>query len=93
MSKRHKRLDPRRWARTRRAVFERDGWRCRKCGKAGRLECDHVIPLEKDPDQDPYAVEGCQTLCRPCHIKKTAHENTEPMRRPWKEFVRELAEK
>ena len=26
--------------------LDRDGWACVKCGKAGRLECDHRIPLE-----------------------------------------------
>ena len=91
MSQHHARLDARRWAKVRRAVFERDGWRCRRCGKAGRLEADHVVPLDKDRKQDPYAVEGCQTLCRTCHIAKTADENTDPMRRPWRDWVREIA--
>ena len=50
----HTHLNARRWDAVRRAVFERDGWRCRKCGKAGRLECDHVTPSQRDPGQDPY---------------------------------------
>jgi len=59
-------------------VFRRAGYRCQMCGKAGRLECDHRIPLFRDPDQDPYALNGLQALCRSCHIEKTAGENRKP---------------
>jgi len=74
-------------------VFERDGWRCVRCGRAGRLECDHVVPLERDPRQDPYGPDGCQALCRPCHIAKTAAENRRPLtagERAWRELVAEI---
>ena len=81
MSRRHHALDRGRWQRTRRAVFDRDGWRCRCCGRPGRVECDHVVPLWKDPRQDPYAVENCQTLARACHIRKTRAERAERVRR------------
>ena len=60
VSRRHIRLSGKRWQRTRWEVFERDGYRCVRCGKAGRLECDHIVPLELDPDQDPYDADGCQ---------------------------------
>ena len=95
MSRHHARLDWRRWARVRRAVFRRDGYRCVRCHKAGRSECDHVIPLDTDPDQDPYDIDGCQTLCRSCHIAKTAAENRGDMmpgRKEWLELVSELLE-
>ena len=78
MAKRHARLDRRRWERTRRIVFARDGYRCRCCGKVGALECDHIVSLNRDPDQDPYDPDGCQTLARGCHIRKTAGENRRP---------------
>ena len=29
-------------------MFDRDGYRCRTCGKAGRLNCDHVKRSLKD---------------------------------------------
>ena len=54
--------NPRRWQAVRRAVFKRDGYRCRSCGKAGRLECDHVVAIFRGGDW--WAVENCQALCR-----------------------------
>lgn len=81
MSARHKRLDRRRWEATRRAVFKRDGYRCRCCGRSGRLECDHVVPLTDDPTQDPYDPANCQTLARACHIAKTRRESASRRRR------------
>ena len=91
----HYRLNRRRWARVRRAVFDRDRYRCRACGRPGRLECDHVAPLWRDRDQDPFALDGLQTLCTPCHIRKTAGENRkpDPARDAWRAMVAELAGK
>ena len=93
MSGRHARLNSHRWARVRRAVFERDGWRCVMCGRAGRLEADHINPMEREPGQDPYDVNGLQTLCRSCHIEKTAAENRRegtPAELAWRELVAAL---
>ena len=47
LSRHHTRLHARRWAAARRQALDRDRYRCRSCGRAGRLECDHVIPLER----------------------------------------------
>lgn len=79
MSRHHAHLNARRWAAVRRLVFKRDQFRCVMCGRAGRRECDHVVPLEHDPTQDPYDPNGLQTLCRSCHIAKTAAENRRPL--------------
>ena len=87
-------INRRLWARVRRAVFRRDGWRCVRCGRAGRLEADHIVPLAENPGQDPYDLDGCQTLCRGCHISKTADENRpQPAadRQAWKEHLAKLA--
>ena len=90
-----------RWLAVRRAVFERDGYRCRSCGKAGRLECDHIKPLHLGGDV--WALSNLQTLCRSCHIFKTKHENSkgkfdprswailQGSRRAWVLFRDELA--
>ena len=93
MSKRHARLHARRWRAVRRAVLERDGWRCTACGRPGRLEVDHIRPLQREPGQDPYDVNGLQSLCRSCHIAKTSRENRRelsPAEAEWRDFVREL---
>ena len=37
-------VNPHRWGVVRRFILKRDGYRCRACGKAGRLEVDHIVP-------------------------------------------------
>ena len=88
-SRNHAALDRRRWRRVRRQVLDRDGWRCRECGRYGN-EVDHVRPL-KDGGQ-PYALDNLQTLDRGCHIRKTASENTrpDPARDAWRELVERM---
>lgn len=89
MSRNHRQLHRARWQAVRLEVLDRDGWRCRTCGKAGRLEVDHVIPLEEHPGQDPYDPAGLQTLCRRCHADKSAAERgpPDPAREAWREFL------
>ena len=59
-----------RWQRVRLAALERDGWRCRHCGRAaGRFEVDHIKPLAAGGAA--YALDNLQSLCRPCHFKKS----------------------
>ena len=53
-------------------MLDRDSWRCQKCGKAGRLECDHRVPM--DAGGAVYDLTNLQTLCRGCHISKTRLE-------------------
>ena len=69
-----KRPSSRQWGRVRLLVFDRDNWTCMKCGKAGRLECDHRTPLEDGGEL--YAMGNLQTLCRSCHIDKTSGERS-----------------
>ena len=90
LSRLHPNLNARRWAAIRRAVFERDGYRCVECGRAGCLECDHVTPMQREPGQDVYDPNGLQTLCRNCHIEKTRRENRRPLtpdELAWRELV------
>ena len=93
MSRHHTRLNACRWDAVRRAVFERDQFRCVGCGSAGRLEADHVTPLQREPGQDVYDPNGLQTLCRTCHIAKTTRENRRPpapAEAAWRKLVDEL---
>ena len=75
------------WRRVRRLVLDRDGWRCRTCGKAGRLQVDHFKPLSAGGDT--YALENLQALCVGCHVAKTAAENRNPNpeRDAWRALV------
>ena len=91
MSRNHQRLSLRRWARTRRAVFERDGYRCRTCGRPGRLEAYHEPPLHDGAD--PYDLEGVRTLCRSCHIERHRPDYIAPDRRRWLVYLRNLWKK
>ena len=79
-----KRMHWRRWKPLRAAILERDGYRCVKCGKAGRLEVDHIEPVESGGTDDPANL---QTLCRDCHILKTRLENIpDRERRDWEAY-------
>ena len=80
-------IDRRRWARVRRQVFQRDNWRCRACGKAGRLEAHHVQPLHKGGA--PFDLDNLETLCRGCHIE--AHRRKlSPGEAAWRALVDDL---
>ena len=87
MSRNHTKIRPKTWQCARRIVLQRDGYRCQSCGKAGRLEVDHVIPLQHGGH--PTAPDNLQTLCRQCHIQKTRAENRgeSPERDMWDEYI------
>ena len=88
MSRQHRKLDARRWARVRRAAFARDGYRCTACGRAGRLEAHHEPPLRAGAD--PYDLDGIRTLCRGCHIERHRPDDMTPGRAEWIEMVEEI---
>lgn len=76
------------WARLRKRVLARDGFRCRMCGGVGRFEVDHIRPLHLGGGD---GLDNLQTLCRSCHFKKTAAENTKvytPGRDEWQVRVK-----
>ena len=80
-----------RWQHVRKKVFARDNYRCRLCGSAGRLECDHIVPLRAGGN--PFELRNLQTLCRSCHIKKSARFNRKPDSpdvAAWRKKVREI---
>ena len=90
MGRQHRNLKGGRWDRVRRRVLDRDGWRCQACGRAGRLEVDHLTPLADGGGV--YALANLQALCRPCHFGKTRTENqarrgTPPPVAKWRELL------
>ena len=90
MSRRHTALDRPRWARVRRVVLQRAGYRSELSGRAGRLEVDHIVPLERGGD--PYELDNLQVLTRDEHIAKTRAENIrpDPEREAWRALVAEI---
>lgn len=55
---------PRSYAILRRAVLERDGWRCQQCGSLRNLDVHHVRRQSALGDD---AEVNLITLCRNCH--------------------------
>lgn len=53
----------------RRRVFERDGYRCKRCGSHHELHADHIIAESKGGEA---TLENLQTLCGPCNRAKGA---------------------
>lgn len=52
------------------SIYERDGYRCRKCGisdKYAKLEIDHIIPIAKGGKS---TYDNLQTLCHKCNTEK-----------------------
>lgn len=65
LQKRHRiRKVPREYARLRREILERDGWRCQKCGCSKNLDVHHVRRRSALGDD---AEANLITLCRACH--------------------------
>ena len=54
------------WRRLRLKIIERDGWRCRKCGRPGQLHVHHLQPVHLGGSDAP---ENLVTWCRSCHGK------------------------
>ena len=51
------------------AVYSRDGYRCRKCGRHTEdLEVDHIFPISKGGKS---VFENLQTLCHQCNSQKS----------------------
>ncbi len=96
MSRYHARMQTKAWQITRALVFKRDGYRCRRCSRPDRRECDHIVPLWQDPGQDPFDIDGCQTLCVDCHHAKTRNEarkradKDKPQQPAWDALVNEV---
>ena len=96
MSRHHRALPSRRWARFARQIKDRDGWRCQipTCGRRGRLEVDHIVPLEDGGD--PWDPDNCWALCGPCHATKTGtearlrHGGNDAARTAWQALIDEL---
>ena len=84
-------LHTRRWSRLRRVILDRDNWRCRVCGKHGKMEVDHIRPVRNGGAE--WDANNLQAICRACHMAKTANENGKPIspeRLAWRRLVGDL---
>ena len=66
----------REWKRIRVQVLQRDDYRCRDCGRAGRLEVHHLVAVRRGGAKlDPGNL---LTLCFRCH--RDRHARADPWR-------------
>ena len=80
----------RKWRKLRVLVLDRDGWVCQHCGKNGRMEVDHKIPLDVAPDK-MWEMSNLQSLCTSCHWEKSQAERTgrkpDPEVAKWRKYM------
>ena len=57
-----------RWQALRQFCLERAGFRCESCGRPGRLDCHHLLPIRKAFEQ-AFDPENIEILCRSCHCR------------------------
>ena len=76
-----------RWNRLRLKMLDKANWRCRKCGKAGRMELDHIQPVAHGGKW--WTESNLMVLCRECHFLKTGAENrlNSAEREAWADIV------
>ena len=74
------------WQRVRLIVLSRDGWRCVRCGRAGRLEVHHKRHVAQGGDEQP---ENLETLCLDCHKAEHRRDVTSPA---WRALIQEAKE-
>lgn len=83
----------RRWQGLRQEVLRRDGFACVQCGTRGPLEIDHIKPVRTHPELS-YDPANLQSLCAPCHTRKTriecGHAPQNPEREKWRAATRRL---
>lgn len=83
----------RRWKALRLEILRRDGFRCVACRARGRLEVDHIIPVRDAPVLS-FEPTNLQSLCPPCHTRKTrleiGHDPIHPERKKWRDSLKEL---
>lgn len=62
-----------RWTQARREARRRDGYRCRTCSSAVRLEVNHIVPRNGAGYGwgCHHHLSNLETLCHACHVKVT----------------------
>ena len=61
------------WRRLKQKIHLRDEWTCCSCGRVTmELELDHIVNVAQGGTDDEVNL---QSLCVPCHKKKTSKES------------------
>ena len=76
------------WPRFRLMIFDRDGYRCVDCGRPGRLEASHDLPVWKYPHLEMDET-NVKARCRPCHLAFDRRP-TPPATVAWRQLVRDM---
>ena len=64
-------------------------YRCQHCGRAGRLEVDHILRVADGGAE--LELDNLQALCRGVsHRKDCRRENTQEMRQEWRGYLANL---
>lgn len=73
------------WTVLRRQALRRDMYLCQHCKKEGRqvpaTDVDHIDPFDGKHDPRRLDLSNLQSLCKPCHSRKTATEDSSFARR------------
>ena len=78
-----------RWEPLRRTALERAGYRCQSCGRPGRLEAHHKIPLRVAPEL-AFELRNLEVRCRKCHFAVHKKLKVPAERAAWLELVEGL---
>lgn len=85
-----------RWPALRLQAKRRDDFRCVTCGSRYRLQVDHIAPVRDAPER-AFDIDNLQTLCGPCHGRKTrveaGHPELSPERQAWRDLMRGMSRK
>ena len=62
------RKDSAQYKNQRKQVFERDNFKCKKCGSKEKINAHHILAQKHYPDKR-YDIDNGITLCEKCHIQ------------------------
>lgn len=74
------------WQSFRDACIRRAGYKCERCGRAGRFEVHHKRNVSRGGKK--FDMNNVEVLCRDCHLGK--HRSRDPVRAEWQAMLGDL---